>query len=509
MKEIIIDGSSLTVEQVAAVANSNAKVKIKTENKKKLQTSRKVIENIVSSGKVVYGINTGFGALSSERIKNADLTKLQYHFMRSHATGVGEAFTEPFVKAIMLIRENCLIAGHSAISPEIVYLMNDFINKGVIPYIPSKGSVGASGDLAPHAHLGLALIGEGDVFYKGRKQSSKSVLKKLGLSPAQLGPKDGLALTNGTSVMNALGALAVEEAMYLMKLADIIGALTIEGLMGSKVAFDKDISDLKPHPGQVKCASNIRKLLKGSEILKSHKDCDRVQDPYSLRCIPQVHGACRQTIKHAYEVISLELNAVTDNPLVFPKKNKVVSGGNFHGEALALCMDYLAMGMSELANISERRIEKMTNPTFSMLPAFLVEDPGLNSGFMIAHVTAAALASENKVLCHPASVDSIPTSTDKEDHVSMGITAGLKLHQVIKNLKVNLAIELLCNTQAINYRRPNKSSKALESAISCIREEVPVVKQDRAFYKDINKLETLIDSRVILEKVEKEVGPLS
>ena len=508
MKELIIDGSSLTIEQVAEVALKKIPVKIKSENKKKLIESRKMIEEIVKSGEVVYGINTGFGALSSEQIKKEDLTKLQYHFMRSHCTGVGDPFDETIVRAIMLIRENCLISGYSGITPDVVYLLNDFLNKGIIPFIPSKGSVGASGDLAPLAHLGLCLIGEGDVFYNKKLTTSKNVLKKLGLSAASLGPKDGLALTNGTSVMASLGSLAVYDAKHLMKMADIIGALTIEGLHGTKTAFDKDISALKPHPGQVKSAHNLRRLLVGSEILKSHKECNRVQDPYSLRCMPQVHGACRQTVKHAEEVISIELNAVTDNPLCFPKKNKIISGGNFHGEALALCMDYLAMGMAEFASITERRIEKMTDPTFSHLPAFLVDNPGLNSGFMIAHVTAAALASENKVLCHPASVDSIPTSTDKEDHVSMGITAGLKLHQVIKNLKFNMAIELLCNSQAIDYRRPHKTSKVLEKVFSCIREAVPKVKEDRAFYKDINKLVELIESRKILEIVEGEIGEL-
>lgn len=509
--ELILSGKELDVQKLYEASHnksSNLKVSISPESLKKMVASREFITDLVKKGDPVYGINTGFGALATKFIPEKDLATLQVNLIRSHCTGIGDPYSRDLTRAIMILRANCLCSGFSGINPSIVELLVDFINLDIIPFIPKKGSVGASGDLAPLAHLALALIGEGDVFYDGQKRSSQEVLKELGKAPAILGPKDGLALINGTAVMAALGAIAVEEAGRIMRLADITCALTADGIRGTSKAYDIDISNLKPHRGQLESASNLNKLLENSNVMASHEGCGRVQDPYSLRCAPQVHGACRQTLHHAQEVINTELNSVTDNPLIFADQNKVISGGNFHGEALAFCMDYLAMGISEICNISERRIEKMMNPSFSELPAFLTKNSGLNSGLMIAHVSAAALTSENKIYCHPASIDSIPTSTDKEDHVSMGVTSGLKLHEVVKNAKACLAIELLCNSQALEFQRPQKSTPALEKVYSLIREVVPPIEEDRVFYHDIQKIIDLIENNKIIPEVEKIIGEL-
>ena len=483
-------------------------ISISKDALEKMTASRNFITEIVKKGDPVYGINTGFGALANKFIPEKDLATLQVNLIRSHCTGIGDPFEPEFVRAIMILRANCLCSGFSGINPSIVQLLIDFINLNILPFIPRKGSVGASGDLAPLAHLALALIGEGEVYYKNEKRLSSDVLKEVGKKPAVLGPKDGLALINGTAIMSALGALGIAEIKKIMKLADIICALTVDGIRGTSQAFDLDISKLKPHKGQLECATNLNLLLKDSEVMSSHQGCGRVQDPYSLRCAPQVHGACRQTLHHAEEVLGTELNSVTDNPLIFVDQKKVISGGNFHGEALAFCMDYLAMGVSEICNISERRIEKMMNPNFSELPAFLTKNSGLNSGLMIAHVSAAALASENKIFCHPASVDSIPTSTDKEDHVSMGVTSGLKLQEVIKNAKACLAIELLCNTQALEFQRPQKTTPALEKVYSIVREVVPSIDEDRVFYNDIQEIIKLIENSKIISEVEDIIGEL-
>lgn len=512
MKKFELTGTNITIEDLAYIARAKkgqVELKIHPESLKKMKSSREVILNIVKKGKPVYGINTGFGALASKQIATEDLEQLQYNLIRSHCTGVGKPFSREVTRAIMLSRANCLIQGFSGVTPETIALLLDFINLGIHPVIPEKGSVGASGDLAPLSHIALALIGEGDVEYEGKILRSDFVLHSLGKEPARLGPKDGLALINGTSVMLALGSLALIEAKKIVRYADIISCLTLDAVRGTPAAFDERISRLKPQPGQVDVSRNLLTLIKGSEIAVSHKEDGKVQDPYSLRCIPQVHGACRQTLRHAEEVLNIELNSVTDNPLVFVDTGDVVSGGNFHGEALALCMDYLAMGLSEICNIAERRVEKMMNPHFSDLPAFLTKNSGLNSGLMIAHVTMAALASENKYLCHPASVDSIPTSTDKEDHVSMGVTSGRKLHEVIDNVQHGLAIELLCNTQGIEFLRPMKTSPALEKVVAHVRKHVLPIGDDRAFHKDIENLKRLIETDELLKEVESVVGPLA
>jgi histidine ammonia-lyase len=468
-----------------------------------------VILNIVKKGKPVYGIKTGFGALASKQIAVEDLEQLQYNLIRSHCTGVGRPFNRQVTRAIMLSRANCLIQGFSGVTPETIALLLDFINHDINPVIPEKGSVGASGDLAPLSHVALALIGEGEVEFEGKLMKSDFAIHQIGQGPAKLGPKDGLALINGTSVMLALGALALVEAKKLMKLADVIACLTLDAVRGTAAAFDERISILKPQPGQLDVTRNLLKIIKGSEIVISHKDDGKVQDPYSLRCIPQVHGACRQTLRHTEEVLAIELNSVTDNPLVFIDSGDVISGGNFHGEALALTMDYLAMGLSEICNIAERRVEKMMNPHFSDLPAFLTKNSGLNSGLMIAHVTLAALASENKYLCHPASVDSIPTSTDKEDHVSMGVTSGRKLLEVVSNVQHGLAIELLCNTQGLEFLRPLKTSPGLEKIMTLVRKHVAPIEEDRTFHKDIENLAKLIQTDELIQEIESVTGPLA
>ncbi len=508
-KVYTIDGTNLTIEMIYEIANGKPgeiKVEISEESRKKILRSRKFVDDIVERGEPVYGINTGFGALSNKFIEKEDLSQLQYNLIRSHCTGVGQPFPALTTRAIMLLRANCLASGFSGVSIECINLLLDFINYNICPVVPEKGSVGASGDLAPLSHIALALIGEGDVIYDGKQVKSSFAIDQINKEPVKLQAKDGLALINGTAVMAALGSLALYEAKRVVKMADIAAAMTLEAVRGTQKAFDLDISSLKPQPGQLKVSQNITKLLEGdSEIASSHLDCGKVQDPYSLRCVPQVHGAIRQTLLHAEDVLSVEINSVTDNPLIFVDKNKVVSGGNFHGEAVAMCMDYLSIGLAEVASISERRVEKMMNPTFSELPAFLVKESGLNSGLMIAHVTMAALASENKYLAHPASVDSIPTSTDKEDHVSMGVTSGRKLHEIMRNVKTCLAIEFLCNTQGFDLLRPLKSNAVLEEVYNLIRKHVKPIEVDRVFSKDIQNITHLISNFEILNIVETKL----
>jgi len=508
-KILTIDGETLSLNDIKKLlTNKYEKVEISSEARKRMIKSFAYVKEIVDAGKPVYGINTGFGALSNKNISKDDLSELQYNLIRSHCTGVGAPFNKKIVKIIMLIRANCLARGFSGINPAIVDLICEFINRNIIPVVPEKGSVGASGDLAPLSHIALALIGEGQVYYNDKEVISSFALEQEKLTPAKLGPKDGLSLINGTAVMASLQSIATIEAQNLVKSADIISMLTLDGVKGTTKAHDPLITSLKPHIGQVQVVENLNKIIKGSEIAESHDDCDKVQDPYSLRCIPQVHGSSRQTIKQSEEILEVELNSVTDNPLIFPDEQKVLSGGNFHGEALALSMDYLAMGIAEIANISERRVEKMMNPTFSYLPAFLIESSGLNSGLMIAHVTSAALASENKYLCHPASVDSIPTSTDKEDHVSMGVTAGVKLLKVIENTRYCLAIEALCASQAIDFQEPQKTSKALQAVHQIIRKSVPKIIKDRVFNKDIERISELIKNNEVINECELITGEL-
>jgi len=509
-KNIEINGQlSFSYKDIAHIArNSNSHLSLSQNQKSKISRSCEFVDQVIKSGKVVYGINTGFGALASKKISNADLESLQYNLIRSHCTGVGQPFSVTLTRAILTVRTLCLARGHSGVSLTTLELLLDFINHQIHPIIPQKGSVGASGDLAPLAHMALALIGEGDVLFDGKIIKSDFAIHSIGKQPLKLRPKEGLALINGTTVMTSLAALAVFEAERLFKIADIAACYTLEALRGTRSAFHPLITSLRPQIGQSDVVFNLNKILTDSEISSSHKDCGKVQDPYSLRCVPQVHGAARQTFNHAKDIVNIEINSVTDNPLIFPDEDLILSGGNFHGQPIAFIMDYLAMGFSEIGSISERRVEKLMNPSFSDLPAFLIKDNGLNSGLMIAHVTSAALASENKTMCFPASVDNIPTSTDKEDHVSMGVTSGRKLHDIIENIKYILAIELLCAFQGVELLSPLKPCPSLLKLHLLLKKHIKPITNDRVFSHDFKKIVELIESDEIINAVESIVGEL-
>jgi histidine ammonia-lyase len=466
---------------------------------KRIERAHEFLKAELQKGEALYGVNTGFGLMSNVRIPDADIEKLQYNLLRSHACGVGEYLSDEYVRAMMLLRASALAIGHSGVSLGLVEQILKLLNAGVCPLIPSQGSVGASGDLAPLSHLALVLIGEGRARFKGKEVSGREALRAVGLKPLRLGPKEGLALINGTQFMTAIGALTLLDSEHLADVADAAGALTVEALRGTETAFESEIHAVRPHPGQNQVARNMRRILLSgggkSGIALSHEGCGKVQDPYSLRCIPQVHGASRDTLAFVRQVLEREINSVTDNPLIFPEQGKILSGGNFHGQIVAIAMDALSIAVAELASISEQRIEKLVNPAISELPAFLTKDGGLNSGFMIVQVAAASIVSENKTLCHPASVDSIPTSADKEDHVSMGAWAAVKAARVLTNARRVLAMELLASAQGIEFLRPLKSSAILEKMMRVIRKSVPRADVDRSFHADLKYLESLIVSR--------------
>jgi histidine ammonia-lyase len=512
-KAISLTGNDLTLKGIDDICLRQVPVDIEAGALHKMQSSRQVVEDILRKQLVVYGITTGFGKFKDTVIPTALSRDLQRNLILSHACGVGPDFDEPVVRALMLLRANALVKGYSGIRPEVVKLLLNCLNSSVHPVIPEQGSLGASGDLCPLAHLTLVLIGEGQAHYKGTKVSGKSALNQAGLSPVTLEAKEGLSLINGTQLMSALGALILIEAQKLCKIADIVGAMSLEAQLGSAKPFIAEIQNVRPHPGQQAVAANFRHLLKDSSILASHADCGMVQDAYSLRCIPQVHGATRQAISHALDVFNIEINSATDNPLVFPDLAKedlaesVVSGGNFHGQPLAIVLDYLAIALAELANISERRTERLVNQSLSNgLPAFLTENGGINSGFMVAQYTAAALVSENKALSHPASVDSIPTSGNQEDHVSMGPIAGRKARAILNNLRRVLAIELLCAAQALDFRlkaQPDHTpGRALQKALNVVRSKISHLDEDRELHLDITAAEKLIASGELLAAVE-------
>ena len=468
-----------------------------------IRASRKVIEEILESDRVVYGVNTGFGKLSEVKIPADHLDELQLNLIRSHAAGVGEPFPESVTRAIMLLRANVLAKGNSGVRLEVVQLLLDMLNQRIHPIIPAKGSVGASGDLAPLAHLALTLIGEGNTMSGSRLLSGSEALQEKGLTPISLKAKEGLALINGTQAMTGVGALAWLDATRLCKVADITGAMTLDAMRGTDTAFDDRIVKVRPHAGAIAVARNLRDLMHGSNIRESHRDSPhKVQDHYSLRCIPQVHGAVRDALRVAEQWLTIEMNAATDNPLVFPDDRELLSGGNFHGAPMALLFDFLSIASAQLANISERRTALLVDSSESELPAFLSPNPGLNSGFMIAQVTAAALVSENKVLAHPASVDSIPTSANKEDHVSMGVTAATKFHHIVQNAAYVIAIELLCAAQAIDLLKPLATSAPLQKAVDLVRARVPHMEKDRFLAADINAVTELIDESHFIEQLE-------
>ena len=504
----MLDGFSLTPEDVERAAQGEVRVLLSSEAEKRIQSARKCIEEFVRDGKRIYGVNTGFGALSNVIIGHDQIEKLQENLIRSHCTGIGEPFPEEVVRAMMFLRANFFARGNSGVRPELVQELIEMLNRGVHPVIPQKGSVGASGDLAPLAHLAAVLMGEGEALYEGSPMKGGEALKRAGITPLRFQAKEGLAMINGTQAMTAVGCLALLKAERLTKIADIVGAATLDALRGTLTAFDPDIQAVRPHPGQMRVAQNFHRLMEGSEITISHKDCPRIQDAYSLRCIPQVHGAVRDVLEYVRKVLTIEINSATDNPLVFPEQNKVKSGGNFHGEPVAFAMDFLGIAMSEIGGISERRIEKLLNPVFSELPPFLTDKGGLHSGLMMVQVSAASLASENKILASPASVDSIPTSSDKEDHVSMGTTAARKARDIIENVEHILAMEILASTQGLHFLEPMKPGIGIQEAYRVIRQVVRPITEDRAYHEDIRAIRELIESGRLLEEVERAVGPL-
>ena len=494
-RHISINGRELTLEELAAVAHQRAPCRLAPQAREAVRAGRECIAELLGRGLPIYGVNTGFGDLSRERIPAGQASELQTRLLISHAAGVGEPLPDAAVRAMLLLRANTLARGHSGVRPELIERLLEFLNRDLLPVVPRKGSVGASGDLAPLAHLALPLIGRGRVKIPGdRVVPASEALAAVGLEPLELEAKEGLGLINGTQAMTAMLALAVLDGRTLVRLADLIGALSTDAFRGTDTCFDARVHALRPHPGQRDSAANLWQLLQGSPIRESHRTGDiRVQDPYSFRCMPQVHGAVRDVLADTEKRLLIEMNSVTDNPLVFPEQEEVLSGGNFHGEPMALAADFLGLAISELGAISERRIEKLTYPAFSGLPAFLVENAGLNSGFMIAHVTAAALASENKGLAHPASADSISTSADKEDHVSMGMGAALKLSRIVRNVRRILAIELLAATQGIDFLRPLRSSETLEGLHTEVRERIPPwTETDRLMAEDIESAEQLL-----------------
>lgn len=489
---IQIDGNNLSLADVEKIACHMEEVSLSPSAIEKINASRRVIDEIIRTEKIVYGVNTGFGKLSDVSIPVDKLRQLQINLVRSHAIGVGEALSQRESRAMTLLRANVLAKGYSGVRLEVAETLCQMLNKGVHPIIPSKGSVGASGDLAPLAHLALVLIGEGEAFYKGERIPGGEALEKAGLKAITLEAKEGLALVNGTQAMAALGSLLIAKAEKLVSLADLAGAMSLEALHGTDKASDPRIHLVRPHLGQQQVAKNLIELTAGSEIMPSHRDCRRVQDAYSLRCIPQVHGAVRDTLDHVKKIVEIEINSATDNPLVFADTGDVISGGNFHGEPLALGLDYLAISLTELGAISERRIERLVNPDLSELPAFLTPEPGTCSGFMIAQVMVVALLAENKVLSHPASVDSLPTSANKEDHVSMGMTSALKLKTIVENLETILATELLVASQALDFLLPLKPGKKILKAYNKIRTEIPFVKEDIVLANLVNKMQKLL-----------------
>ena len=497
MQTLSIDGNSLTLAEVREVADHRRHVALAARAHKNVEKTRALVESLLESDRIAYAVNTGVGKLSDVRIRPNQIRELQVNLVRSHSTGVGEPLPEGETRAMMLLRANSLSKGNSGVRPLVIESLCSMLNHGVHPVIPSQGSVGASGDLAPLAHLALAAIGEGEAIYEGKRLPASDALRKSGLKPLILEAKEAISLINGTQAMLAVGALTISAAEILTDSADVIGALSLDALLGTDVAFDERIHRARPHPGQLQTAANLRRLLAGSPLRQSHIDCKRVQDAYSIRCMPQVHGAVRDALAHCRSVFEIEINSAVDNPLVFAAKNggEIISGGNFHGQPLAFALDFLAIALSALAGISERRIERLVNPALSEgLPPFLASGAGLNSGFMLAQVTAAALVSENKVLAHPASVDSITTSANKEDYVSMGMTSALKLKKVLQNTTNVLAIEAAAAAQALDLRAPLRTSPRCEKAKAAIRKVSPPVTQDRVLAGDFVALAALIET---------------
>lgn len=504
MNKIIIDGRDLTIEDVVNVSRNGYKVELSDDVINKVKLSRKLVDKFVDEQKVVYGITTGFGKFSDVVISKEETHTLQRNLIISHACGVGEPLEEDIVRAIMLLRINNLSQGYSGVRVETLNTLLGMLNNDVHPIIPEKGSLGASGDLAPLAHMVLTMIGEGEAIYNGKRMTSKEAMNLAGVDILpELSSKEGLALINGTQVMTAIGALTTYDAMNLLKLADVALSLTMESLNGITCAMDERVHLVRAHRGQINTAKNVLDILSESEMTTKQGDL-RVQDAYSLRCSPQIHGASKDAIEYVRNKINIEINSVTDNPIIFPEQEDVISGGNFHGQPMALSFDFLGIALSEIANISERRLERLVNPALSNgLPAFLTKNGGVNSGFMIVQYSAASLVSENKVLAHPASVDSIPSSANQEDHVSMGTIAARKAKEIMENTRNVLAMEILGAVQAIDLRGKKKLGIGTEAAYNIVRSHINFIEEDIVMYKEINKCDEIIKKNLIVEAVEK------
>jgi histidine ammonia-lyase len=492
-----LSGARLSLEEIANIAAGGESLSLASAASNRIRATRAVVERLLGEGRVVYGVNTGFGKLADIRIPDAEIEALQLDLVRSHACALGPPLSEPETRAMMLLRANVLALGYSGCGVELVETLLEMLNRGVYPLVPEKGSVGASGDLAPLAHLALSIIGEGQSWYRGELLGGAEALRAAGIKPVRLGAKEGLALLNGTQAMGAVGGLALGRALRVAELFDLAGAMALEALRGTPVAFDQRIHDARPHRGQQLVAAHLRELLEGSAIRASHLANDpRVQDAYSLRCMPQVHGEARTALDHAREIIEIETGSATDNPLVFADSEEILSGGNFHGAPLALAFDYAAIALTDLLSISERRIDRLINPDLNEgLPPFLSSQPGRSSGFMIAHVSAASLLNECRVLSHPASIDNVPTSGGKEDHVSMGMTSAIKLRKVVENAELVLAVELIVAAEGLEYRLPLRSSVRVERARELIRAHVPRLATDRSLSGNIQAIAHAIEQR--------------
>ena len=505
---LILGESPLTIDDVVRVARERERVGLSEQAVNRMAKSRIWVDKVLESEKPVYGINTGFGELSNILVPRERWETLQRNLILSHCTGVGERFPEDVCRAIILLRINSLIAGYSGIRVETVERLVELLNKDIYPVIPSKGSVGSSGDLAPLSHMAAVLLGEGMVVSGGFEVPSAPVIQAAGISPIVLEAKEGLALINGTQAMTAVAALTLYDARNLMKTADIAAAMALEALSGTRTAFDQRIALIRPHKGQDKTAKNILALTQGSEIMQHHVDCEKVQDAYSLRCVSQVHGASKDALHHVIETVNVEMNSVTDNPLVMADTGEIISGGNFHGQPVALVMDYLKTALAELGNISERRTSRLVDSKLSDLPAFLTAYPGVNSGFMILQYTAASLVSENKVLAHPASVDSIPTSANQEDHVSMGTIAARQAREILENVRYVLAIEILAAAQGIDFLSKDAPGKGTGAVHKAVRAIVSHLDDDRVLSPDILAIRDAIRDESLLEAAERAVGEL-
>jgi histidine ammonia-lyase len=505
---LLIDGNSLTLADLERVADGDNEVRLSDSSRARMEKSRYMVDDMLRAGRTLYGINTGFGKLSDVRISPADLNLLQKNLIVSHACGLGPTLSPREVRALLLLKVNSLSTGLSGCRPELVDFLLKMLRHNLLPVIPEKGSVGASGDLAPLAHMSLPVLGLGEVDYQSRRMPAAAALLEAGLAPLALQAKEGLSLINGTQFMTAVGALTFAEAGRLAVMADIVGAMSAEALLCTNVAFDARIQTARGHAGQQRSAFVLRQMMANSEIRDSHRGCSRVQDAYSIRCMPQVHGTVRDHLEHLHQIFTTELNACTDNPIVFVDDHEILSGGNFHGHPIATAADLLAILATQLANISERRIAFMMDPALSELPAFLIHSSGVNNGFMIAQVTAASLVSENKVLSHPASVDSIPTSANKEDYVSMGAAAAVKARNAVHNAAAVLGIELLCACQSLEMRAPLKPGPAAAAVLAYVRQQVPRLDEDRMLAYDLRTAQRMVLRGEVLHALKKLIADL-